>query len=286
MRRQQRKFGSGCGADTLDLGLPSQVGIDVEHDRRQLTGPHVGKLRLLEIGLNPRRRIADQCKERRRSAHVLTRQQLHVDSQPAERRGHDGPVEIELRSIARGDLFPEQRMRFDRDFWIAAKLREDALHLLSRRHDTGTGSIGVRVGLLELEGLAHALVRKPLLALALGVVELHAILGLFLICDGLVILGAQCLDAGACLIGFRLRLVQSHLVRLGINLHEHVARLDLAVVLHADLDHTTRYLRYHVDDISLHVGIFGTHVAAAPEVPEHGASNRDGRYGDQQDGSQ
>src|SRR3546814_3773054 len=58
--RQHRKFAAGAGADGLDMASHFQPRIGVETHFGGLADAHVGKVGLLEIGLDPGMRRIDQ----------------------------------------------------------------------------------------------------------------------------------------------------------------------------------------------------------------------------------
>ena len=53
LRRQQAEAGAGAGLQTVDMAAQRPVGIGVDGDLDRLARPHVGKLRLLEVGRHP-----------------------------------------------------------------------------------------------------------------------------------------------------------------------------------------------------------------------------------------
>ena len=269
LRRQQREFGAGAGADAVDHRLERMVRIGVEHDLGLLADLHAGELRFLEIRLDPGVAVLDQAEQRRACCHVLADLEgRRLRDQAVGRSAHGGLREVPGRVVARGERRQHRRVLVGRDVGIAADRGARAGNALHGRQLLVLGLGEVVRGLVERRFRVDALagqLRLPV-ELRLQIVDLvarHALLR-----HRLAVGGAQLLDAEPRCGKRRVGLRQRDAVRLGIDAEQHVACLDRLVLGEVRLDDAAGGIGRDRHLGLADIGVLGVLVASAgdPEI--------------------
>jgi hypothetical protein len=274
LRRKQGKFRAGRRADRGDLAFELEARIGVDRHHGFLPGADVGELGFLEIGLDPGITRLDERKHLGAFRDVLADIEL-VDLADNAVLGR---ANRRAREVERGLLLRRQRrlhggVRIDRRVGIAVERRRRRVDRFLRQLHLRIGLLRSKPALVERRRRGEALPGQFRRTGKLAMPYLGSRLVGFQLRFGGFIGGLQLLDVEPGLGQRRVGLVDGDPERLGIDLEEHVASLDLLVLFDVHLDDLAGDIRRDRRHRLLHIGVVGLDVASARQ-PEIGAARR------------
>jgi hypothetical protein len=180
LRRQQREFLRRSRAYARDDAMPYRVRIGVDGDGDLLSGPDIGQLRFLWVGVHPDVVCIDEIEGSCRSGQIFTRRdRRHVRDGAGERRPDDGVVELARRFGALRHRLEITWILGDRPVGIAVELGRDRAELLIEGEKLLLRVLLVEARLIVGRLRRHMGAQKRLLAVEFGVVVGDVVLRLF-----------------------------------------------------------------------------------------------------------
>ena len=257
----------------------------------------MGQFRLLQIGFDPGLPPGDDREYGLAGLDIFAGLQFDIADDAADRSMDNGAFEIEPGRIAQRLLLPVHRVALDRRIERSAQFHQHPVHplpghlrLLANHLCPLTGDCQIVLRRFQLDpgrGAAPLQTAKPFhlrLVVANGLKRLAplALRYLQLACRD-VIFGPQAEQFVAHHSQFRLGAGEANLDGDGIDPEEQVAGADFLMVAHGDIHDPSLDIGADLDDVVLHIGVFGRHIASAGEIDIGSHRYRGERNHDQQE---